>query len=501
MSVSTHRLLDLLIVMSVVLSGCGTSTATETAVTPTERPTREIISVPDEDGPAPSPQELMQDLISEDPFAANAALQQVVRFGDQRYVSVLIEVLRARESGLLRQPAYEELVLGLQELSGENLGRRWPDWVEWYGQTDLEPPPGFTDWKGDLLSRIDPEFGEFLDGDAPATIRVEEIVWGGVRVDGIPALDQPEMIPAEQADYLEPGEPIFGLEIQGEARAYPLRILDWHEMANDVIGGVPISLAYCTLCGAAIAYDGRGPDGSTYTFGSSGFLYRSNKLMYDRQTRTLWNQLTGEPVLGELVGRELRLELLPVVLTSWEDWQEQHPDTRVLSLETGYERAYAPGAAYGHYFSSDETMFPVWQRSETLATKERIYALRVDGVPKAYPLEILADERVVNDQVGSVPLVLVMTRGRVTVEGESLRAGPVSYDSGGEVRAFRRGDREFTPGSEPDTILDQTGAEWQVTEEALLGPNGEQLPRQAGHLAYWFGWFAFFPGTEVYSAP
>jgi hypothetical protein len=490
-----------LIVLSIVLSACGTSTATEVEATPTKRPTREIITVPDEQGPELTSRELMTNLISEDPFAANGALQRMVKSGDQQYVSVLIEVLRARESGLLRQPAHEELVIGLQELSGENLGRRWPDWVEWYGKTDLEPPPGFTDWKGDLLSRIDPEFGEFLDGDAPATIRVEEIVWGGVRVDGIPALDQPEVIQAEEADYVEPGEPVFGLQINDDARAYPLRIMDWHEMANDVIGGVPVLLAYCTLCGAAIAYDGRGPDGNVYTFGSSGFLYRSNKLMYDRQTRSLWNQLTGEPVMGELVGEGLRLDLLPVVLTTWKDWQEQHPDTRVLSLDTGYERLYAPGAAYGHYFSSDETMFPVWQRSQALAAKERIYALQIDGIPKAYPLQELSEETVVNDHVGNTSVVLVMTRGRVTVEGESLRAGPVSYDSGGEVRAFERGDWEFMPGPEAGAILDQAGAEWRVTENALLGPEGNELPRLPGHLAYWFGWYAFFPQTEVYSPP
>lgn len=437
-------------------------------------------------------------LLSRSPEESREALERVVRADDSRFVSVLLELMRASEIGVVAAPARPAIIAGLESVSGESFGGSWPDWIEWYGGTDLATPPGFIGWKGRLLARIDPGFGEFLTEGAASNIRIEEIVWGGVAVDGIPALDEPTMIEPSEADYLEPGEPVFGLAIEGEARAYPLRILDWHEMANDVIGGVPVSLAYCTLCGAGIAYEGRAPDGSTYTFGSSGLLYRSNKLMYDRQTRTLWNQLTGQPVVGELVGPDLQLELLPVVLTSWQDWQDQHPETLVLSLETGYQRAYAPGAAYGDYFSSRDTMFPVWQQAEALGTKERIFALRLDGVPKAYPLEALEQERVVNDRVGSEAVVLIMNRGTITVEGNSLRSGPVSYGAGGEVRAFARGQHKFMPGSDPDTLLDGRGQKWQLTEGALIGPQGEELPRLAGHLAYWFGWYAFFPQTEVY---
>jgi hypothetical protein len=159
-----------------------------------------------------------------------------------------------------------------------------------------------------------------------------------VPIDGIPPLENAPMIPAAEADYLLDEEPVFGVVVNGEARAYPLRIVDNHEMANDVIGGVPVSIAYCTLCGAAIAYDGRGPDGQTITFGTSGFLYRSNKLMYDRPTRTLWNQLTGESVLGELADTDIRLDILPIVLTAWADWLAQHPDTLVLDRDTAFIR-------------------------------------------------------------------------------------------------------------------------------------------------------------------
>jgi hypothetical protein len=442
--------------------------------------------------------QILSDLGGRDQEAGSKALDAVLEARDPRFIAVLIEVMRANEIGFALGIDYSATVAALETLSGQDLGPNWPAWVEWYGGTNLVPPPGFTGWKGQLLSFIDPRFAEFLTDEAPSRIRVEEILWGGVTVDGIPALDQAEMTPAAAAGYLLAEEPVFGVAINGDARAYPLRILDWHELANDVVGGVPMSLAYCTLCGAGIAYDGRTPDGETYTFGSSGFLFRSNKLMYDRQTRTLWNQLTGEPVLGELAGTDVQLSLLPLVLTSWSAWQAQHPDTLVLALETGFDRYYLPGAAYGHYFSSDATMFPVWQRGKQLEAKDRIYAMRVDGIPKAYPLARLAEETVVNDTIGDTNVVLVATRGRVTVEGSSLQAGNVTYDAGGEVRAFLRGDEAFSPATTPDTVIDERGLEWTVTEEGLLPPEGELAPRLSGHLAYWFGWFAFFPNTLVY---
>jgi hypothetical protein len=440
----------------------------------------------------------MDELISRDNEAAHEARQTLLESEDPSFIAVMIEMMRAAQIGIVEPGNFSIYIQILESLSGQDFGNDWPAWIEWYGGTDLEPPVGFTGWKGQLLGRIDPGFTDFLRDDVPSDIRVEEIQWGGVMVDGIPALDNPEMLSADDADYLLPEEPVFGLYFQGEARAYPLRILDWHEMANDVIGDQPVSLAYCTLCGAAIAFDGIASNGETYTFGSSGFLFRSNKLMYDRQTRTLWNQITGEPVLGDLVGQAVRLDILPVVLTTWDDWRSQHPDTLVVALETGYERVYQPGAAYGHYFSADTTMFPVWQRSDLLETKDRIYAVRLDGQAKAYPLELLLDEGVVNDAVGETEVVLIAQEDEVIVNAESLRAGEVTYSAGAEVRAYTRSGEKFSPGMVKDEVLDSKNQAWKITEEALIGPDGQRLERLGGHLAYWFGWYAFFPNTLVY---
>lgn len=447
---------------------------------------------------------LMDDLITSR-AAARRALRTIVAVRDPRFIAVLIETMRASQVGALTTVDDAALTNALEMLSGKRFGDDWPAWSEWYGATALTPPPGFTGWKGRLFGRLDPRFREFLSDGAPSRIRVEEIQWGGVAVDGIPALTHPKMIPAASATYLTTAEPVFALSINGYARAYPLRILDWHEMVNDRVGGVPVSLAYCTLCGAGIAYDGRASDGVTYTFGSSGLLFRSNKLMYDRQTRTLWNQLTGEPVLGKLAGTGVRLTLRPLVLTSWGEWLAEHPETKVLDAHTGYERTYAPGAPYGQYFASSATMFPVWRRNHVLPLKARIYALRIDGVPKAFPADVLVARRVVNDVVGGTPVVLIAKHGAVTVNGQReggpvdrFHVPPATYNAGAEVRAFRRGSERFRPGPDPDAVLDAWGRSWRVTEAALIGPSGIRAARVPGFLAYWFAWYAFFPQTLVY---
>jgi hypothetical protein len=472
-----------------------TSTASSQEAAPNPTQTTAVSTLPIDDDEA---KQIMDTLLQGTPGQIQKALDRITAVEDERFIPVLIEAFRGGQLRILRITDSQALVSALEELSGQTFGPDWPAWVEWYGNTDITPPPGFVGWKGAVLSQIDPRFGEFLQEELPIRLRPEEIQWGGVLVDGIPALDNPQMLEADKATYMEPENAVFGLAINGEARAYPLRILDWHEMANDVIGGVPVSLAYCTLCGAAVAYDGRGSDGETYTFGSSGFLYRSNKLMYDRQTNTLWNQLTGEPVLGELAGTDVTLDLLPVVLTTWKEWQNQHPDTLVVDIETGFPRNYTPGAAYGGYFADVDTMFPVPQRNDRLPTKSQIYALRLDGLPKAYPIDLLIAEGVVNDTLGETDVVLIAPADPVLVDGDNQYVGEVTYQAGAEVRAYDRGEHTFSAGSDDETLLDENGRSWQITEDALISPDGKEAPRLGGHLAYWFGWYAFFPNTLVY---
>jgi hypothetical protein len=404
--------------------------------------------------------------------------------------------MRAAETRIASEAVFVASVEALEALHGKGFAGDWQAWAKWYAGSDLEPPPGFLGWKGELLGRIDPNFADLLAADAPSRIRVEEIVWGGVPYEGIPALDEPPSLKPEEAGYLQPDEPVFGIALNGEARAYPLRILDWHEMVNDRVGGVDFSIAYCTLCGSGIGYRAIASDGKRYDFGSSGFLMRSNKLMVDRQTRTLWNQLTGRPVLGPLAAGDVKLEKLPVVVIRWGDWLAAHPETLVLSLDTGHDRPYVPGAAYGGYFASSETMFPVRLRSQLLPRKARVFGLEVDGVPKAYPLDRLIAEQVVNDTVNGVPVALVAPHSQVEVEGKSVRNGPATYFAGAPVRAYRTAGVALHLDGE--RLKDAEGGVWTLGEEALIGPEGQRAERLAGFLAYWFGWNSYYPGSLVY---
>ncbi len=430
---------------------------------------------------------------------ARGAVEHIVTAGDRRFVAVFVELIRASEVRIAAPDVRQEAAEALERLTGESFGADWPAWVRWYAGSDLAPPPGFVGFKGRLLGRIDPQFERLLRDEHPSRIRTEEIVWGGVAYEGIPALDRPKVVRAGEATWLGPDEPVFGIRLRDAARAYPLRILDWHEMANDELDGVAFSLAYCTLCGSGIAYDTRIPEVGTVDFGSSGLLMRSNKLMVDRQTRTLWNQFTGRPVLGPLADREIELRVLPSVVTRWGDWRARHPHTTVVSLDTGHRRPYHPGAAYASYFASPETMFPVRSARTELPEKERVFGIERQGLAKAWPVAALVERRVVNDAVAGDTIVLVGGHERIWVDGVSVRGGPARYEAGAEVRAYQRRSHTFRPGDDPDELIDEKGGRWQVQEERLVGPEGEPLPRITGVLAYWFGWQSFHPRTELYA--
>jgi hypothetical protein len=315
-------------------------------------------------------------------------------------------------------------------------------------------------------------------------IRLEEITWGGVPVDGIPSLDHPKLIAAAAADYLRDDDLVFGIEIDGDARAYPLRIMGWHEMFNEVIGGVPVALAYCTLCGSGILFETR-VDGreKPFVFGSSGLLYHSNKLMFDRETNSLWNQFTGQPVVGPLVESGITLAIRPVVIVTWAKWRAAHPASRVLSLDTGHQRDYGPGVVYAEYFASPDLMFPSQADESRLRQKDYVFGIRGVGAAKAWPLAAFADDAVINDAVGSRAVVLI---------------GDAETRS---VRAYERGGLRFEAAAEDGRLQGPDGV-WQVTEEALLGPGGARLARVPGHIAYWFAWDSYMGvKSELYEAP
>ena len=406
----------------------------------------------------------------------NRALRFLVERDQKDVIPAFIAVLR------LLPDEDGRLLDALQQLARANIPRDWKAWTEWQEEhTEIRPYRGFVSFKADILAGIDPNFRDFLHRGVRHEIRIEEIVWGGVKKDGIPALVNAKQIPvAEATSYLTDRELVFGVSINGDSRAYPLRILDWHEMFNDVVGGVPVSLAYCTLCGSGILFDTRVPARrEPFVFGSSGLLYRSNKLMYDTETESLWNQFTGRPVVGELTGSGIELKILPVVITSWKDWLAAHPDTTVLSLDTGFDRNYQPGQPYGDYFASPELMFPAVVRDRRLDPKDRIYVLRDGDNEMAWALSLFTGGTVIHDRVGSRDVVLI---------------GNAEFET---VRAYESGGRTFNVVTDEPVRVESDGALWSVSEDALTGPGGDTLARLPGHMAYWFAFQSYMAGKPV----
>jgi hypothetical protein len=366
----------------------------------------------------------------------------------------------------------ERLLSFLEKQTGQRFGDDLRRWRRWYWNRPYEPHPHYAAFKSGLYANVDPRMSAFFPPGGDERIRLDEVDWGGVKVDGIPPLDHPKHVAAgsREAAYLKDGHVVFGLFLNGEARAYPKRILAWHEMARDRLGGVALAIVYCTLCGTVIPY-GAEVGGVVRTFGTSGLLYRSNKLMYDAESMSLWSTVEGRPVLGALASRDLTLTAHPVVTTIWKEWREAHPETTVLSLDTGFARDYGEGAAYREYFASDRLMFEVPQTDDRLRPKDEVLALRVGEEAVALAVRFLEKNRVFAlEAAGRRLLVLTSPEGANRVYDVTAAApGPPLYSG------------------------------YRETEDALLpedGP-GAPLPRVPARRAFWFGWAAQYPDTRL----
>ena len=392
---------------------------------------------------------------------------------------------------LLRPPSrgfvhFFSLIGFLQEQTGQRFGGDLASWQRWIWAQPYNPHPDHGFFKGQWYSQIDPRFAEFFPRGVTSLIRLDEIEWGGVGVNGIPPLEYPARIAAADADYLADDHIVFGIALNGEAGAYPKRILAWHEMALDRLGGVELTIVYCTLCGTVIPFESTA-DGRRLTFGTSGLLYRSNKLMFDHETKSLWNTFEGVPVVGELAGSELRLTPRAVVTTTWGEWRRRHPETTVLSLDTGHRRNYAEGAAYRSYFGSDDLMFAVSRTDARLPNKAEVLVLRLPdpGRPSELaPLAITAR---------------LLVRNRVFHHDFAGRNLVVVTSEQGANRVYDAADVRFARHLAGERVADDTDRAWRVTEAALVleGDPGVQRPRVPAQRAFWFGWYAQFPDTEL----
>ena len=324
-----------------------------------------------------------------------------------------------------------------------------------------------------------------------------EIRPGGPPPDGIPSIDEPRFEPASEVDWLTGAEAVLALEAGGEARAYPLRIMIWHELVNDVVGGVPVTVSYCPLCNSAVAYDRRlGPH--VLDFGTSGRLLNSSLVMYDRQTESLWAHFTGQAIIGYLAGA--RLDLVPVQTVSFGAFLAAHPDGAVLSLETGYP-GYAGRYGQNPYVGYDDPdSTPFLYRGPTddrLPPMTRVLAVRGDGPTAAVPLDALRRDRVVSFEAQGRDLIALYAPGTASAldtadvsAGRDVGATGVFWAQAGgrPVAVEPAGDGIFADAAD--------GSLFDILGRRRDGSGPDLVPVE--HLdTFWFAVTAFDPETEI----
>ncbi|MBA2769034.1 MAG: DUF3179 domain-containing protein [Sporichthyaceae bacterium] len=321
------------------------------------------------------------------------------------------------------------------------------------------------------------------------------IVSGGPPPDGIPAIDGPTFQRAAGVDWLDDGEGVLSLTVGGQTRAYPIQVLIWHEIVNDTVAGTPVTVTYCPLCNSALAFDRR-LGKRLFTFGTSGKLYLSDLVMYDRQTESLWSQIEGRAIAGRLTGQQL--VRLPIATVTWQQWREAHPDGYVLARPAGSNRSYGTNPYTGYDEPDSEPFLFDGESDDRLPPKERVVAL-LDGDPLAVPLSVVAKRRVV-DLAGRGREVVVFGAGglRSALDAAELRAGQKIAATGVFVPRADGRRLTFRAVSPSAFVDDQTGSSWNILGEAVKGPlTGRRLPAVEHVDTFWFAWAAFRPTTVL----
>lgn len=416
---------------------------------------------------------IIRSLLYDDAINKNTTLKYLNQHWQKSYAPPLLDFLRFNRNAQL----HKQITTLLKDKIGV---QDYYEGLQWMWKNQSVYDSLYANIKGEIYQHLDPKFKTYFQDRGPsAQIALDEIVWGGVKQDGIPPLRNPNMIETEDASYLADDDIVFGISIDGDHRAYPKRILAWHEFFTDKIGGRKVAGVYCTLCGTMIAYD-MIQNETYHDLGTSGFLYRSNKLMYDKKTQSLWSTINGEPVMGPLANQGIKLNTYSVVTTTWGEWKKRHPDTKVLSLETGHIRNYKEGEAYKSYFADDQLMFPVPKMDTRLKNKDEVLIIRSTHYtedPLAISTRFLAKNRMYTDQIAGKSIVVLT-------------------DAGGSSRAYEASDIKFKS-YRTDVLLDAKKNKWEVTESHLIGPNRKKLNRLPSHNSFWFAWFNVYPNTRL----
>ena len=331
------------------------------------------------------------------------------------------------------------------------------------------------------------------------TIDYLDIFSGGPPPDGIPAIDEPKFETVSESDaWLDDLEPVISFQWGGEARAYPLQILIWHEIVNDEVSGKPITVTFCPLCNATIVFD-REVDGAILDFGTSGNLRNSDLVMYDRQTKSWWQQFTGEGIVGEYTGA--RLMFLPAGIVSWADFKAEFPEGLTLSRDTGHPRNYGVNPYTGYDSINSRPFLYSGDIDGRLPAMARIAALELGESFVAYPFTVLEDVGVINDLQNDTKLAVFWKSGTVSSLDQASIAA--SRDVGSTAIFNRVVDGQLLTFSATDNGLfqdEETSSFWNIFGEAVEGSlAGSQLEQLISHEYFWFSWAAFRPETIIYS--
>ena len=335
--------------------------------------------------------------------------------------------------------------------------------------------------------------------DFPAPlIEIGQILSGGPPPDGIPPIDEPEFVDVASADsYLADQEPVVALEIAGDARAYPVQVLIWHEIVNDTVGGVPVAVTYCPLCNSAVTFE-RTVQDRVNSFGTSGSLYNSALVMYDRATESLWTHFDGRAVVGYLAGEQL--EFVPSSLVSWAEFKAANPDGMVLDRDrTGHRRSYGTNPYQGYDDPGSSTYFPT-TGSDLARAKQRVVGLTIGEMSKAWSLDVIAgsDRRVTAETFSGTDLAFFFNPGQASgVDTTEISEGRAV----GTVKVFDRlldGEILDFEATTDGYVDSQTGSVWNIFGEATEGPLAGSRLREIPHLdTFWCAWSSYRPGTEA----
>ncbi len=316
-------------------------------------------------------------------------------------------------------------------------------------------------------------------------VPLDQIVSGGPPPDGIPSIDNPQFVSIKDADnFMADSDLVLGVMVNGDVRGYPLQILVWHEIVNDIVGETPIAVTYCPLCFTNQIFNRTLTDGQTLEFGTSGKLYNSNLVMYDRNTNSLWSQAMAQSIAGELAGIEL--ERIPFDLVTWKDWKQIFPGSKVLSQDTGHSRPYGADP-YGDYYTNPDILFPVSNDDDRLGVKEIVIGIEENGKSKSYKLQDIEELKVINDKLTENNSITLWSAFPYMV-----RLFDPLFD-GKTLLNFHYDDKKKV------FIDNQTGSEWNFDGKSIEGQlSGSSLLRLPFDEGFWFEWSTFHPNTEVY---